>query len=154
MLHTSVARYEPHVPRASGGSPGVHQSAAPQVAVRRERRQEDAVDEALADSFPASDPPAWNPGVARPVPVDGARNWGAVERTTDRNRASTDAPGVIDVSRGHASERTFAQMLVSLAGAVGLALLVPVVILLAGLPFVLAVRGLLEVLHWVSAAFR
>jgi hypothetical protein len=36
----------------------------------------------------------------------------------------------------------------------GLALPVPFVILLAGLPFVLAVRGPLEVLHRVSAAFR
>jgi hypothetical protein len=61
---------------------------------------------------------------------------------------------VVDVSRGNGSGRTFAQMLISLAGAAGIVLLVPFVILLAGLPFGLAVRGLLEVLHRVSAPFR
>jgi hypothetical protein len=61
---------------------------------------------------------------------------------------------MIDESRGLLSERTFVQALVSLAGAAGLALLVPFVILLVGLPAVLAVRALLEVFQWLSAAFR
>ena len=30
---------------------------------------EQALDEILADSFPASDPPSWNPGIARPQPA-------------------------------------------------------------------------------------
>ena len=34
---------------------------------RRNRLEaERAIDDVLADSFPASDPPSWNPGVSRP----------------------------------------------------------------------------------------
>ena len=31
---------------------------------------EQALDEALADSFPASDPPSWTPGISRLRPAD------------------------------------------------------------------------------------
>ena len=35
---------------------------------RRRSLAEHVIDDVLADSFPASDPPSWNPGVARRNP--------------------------------------------------------------------------------------
>ena len=34
-------------------------------------RRANWIDDVLADSFPASDPPSWTPGMARPVPKSG-----------------------------------------------------------------------------------
>lgn len=37
---------------------------------RRElREKQPMVDETIDDSFPASDPPSWTPGIARPAPA-------------------------------------------------------------------------------------
>jgi hypothetical protein len=121
------------------------------VAVRRERQSELAIDDALVGSFPASDPPAWNPGMARPIPVGASRDR-ANDRRLSAARDEATAPGVIDVSRPHGSERTLLQGLVSFAGAAGIALLVPFAILAVGLPIALVVRGLLEVFVWLFPA--
>ena len=59
-----------------------------------------------------------------------------------------------DVSRATDSERTYLQALVSLAGAAGIAVLVPVAILAVGAPVALAIRGLLEVAQWFVAMIR
>ena len=55
---------------------------------------------------------------------------------------------VIDVSLPR-TERTFLQALASLAGAAGIALLVPFVILLIGLPVALVIRGIAETIGWL-----
>jgi hypothetical protein len=58
-----------------GGQAGVARPPAPTEsadATGRARRW-NWIDEALADSFPASDPPSWTPGVARLDPISAGR---------------------------------------------------------------------------------
>ena len=118
---------------------------------RRDRlAAERAIDDVLADSFPASDPPSWNPGITR-LHFDGNLAHRASGQTprTDAGEIGNGLSDVIDVSRPARGGLTFLQGLVSLVGAAGIALAVPFVILLIGLPIALTVRGLLEVVGWV-----
>jgi hypothetical protein len=118
---------------------------------RRERlAAERAIDDVLADSFPASDPPSWNPGITR-LHFDGDlahRESGQTART-DPGQIGNGFSDVIDVFRPTRGGRTFLQGLVSLAGAAGIGLAFPFVILLIGLPIALFVRGLIEAVGWV-----
>jgi hypothetical protein len=118
---------------------------------RRDRlAAERAIDDVLADSFPASDPPSWNLGITR-LHFDGDLAHCASGQTprTDAGERGNGLSDVVDVSRPTRGGRTFLQGLVSLAGAAGIALAVPFVILLIGMPIALAVRGLLEAVSWV-----
>jgi len=111
---------------------------------------ERAIDDVLADSFPASDPPSWNPGITR-LALGGnlADRASGHTRLTDAGARWAGLSDVVDVSRPTSEGRTFLQGLVSLTGAAGIALMVPLVILLIGLPIALPVRGLLQVVGWV-----
>jgi hypothetical protein len=118
----------------------------------RERRSrlaaEQAIDQVLADSFPASDPPSWNPGISLLNPAMGLKPQAERAETGADAEAQARASDIIDVSRSSDADRTFLKSLVSFAGAAGIALLVPLVILVIGLPIVLLVRGVLELTNW------
>jgi hypothetical protein len=118
---------------------------------RRDRlAAERAIDDVLADSFPASDPPSWNPGITRlHFDSDLAHRTSGQTPGTDAGEIGNGLSDVIDVSRPTRGGRTFLRGLVSLDGAAGIALAFPFVILLIGLPIALTVRGLLEVVGWV-----
>ncbi len=107
-----------------------------------------AIDDVLAGTFPASDPPAWTPGVARPAPDATLRPRAAVPSPphTTYTRA-----GVLDVPGSSASEPTFARVLVTVIGAAGVALLMALALLVIGTPVALGVRGALELAVWVLA---
>jgi tetrahydromethanopterin S-methyltransferase subunit F len=116
---------------------------------RRRLAAERALDQVLADSFPASDPPSWNTGIVRPGPRAGVEPHAERVDIVADTAARAVASDVLDVSRPSNEDRTFLHGLVSLAGAAGIALLLPLSILLVGLPVVFAVRGVLEVIGWI-----
>ena len=111
-----------------------------------------AIDDVLAGSFPASDPPAWTTGIARlaPEPATPLAVTGTAQGETSQNHPSD----VIDVALATDSDRTLRQALVSLVGAAGIALVVPLAILAVGTPVALTVSGLLEVAQWFVAMSR
>jgi hypothetical protein len=143
MLPTHITTHEPGPQLKSAGVPAFVHLPPEGVEGRHRRKSETAIDDALAASFPASDPPGWNPGLARPVPADRLRSHGSESDITAANRA-TARGGVIEIARPKRSEQTLFQALISFAAAAGIVLLVPFAILLVGLPVALAIRGLLE----------
>ena len=147
MLQTRTASEYHHgvavsVPAIAGVDRIVDQAGAREARLAAER----ALDEVLADSFPASDPPSWNPGIIRPQPAEG---FATAILTAQGVRERLPVAEGVDVSRPTHGERTFLQSLVSLGGAVVIALLSGIGILLAGLPIVLGVRGVVEVIGWL-----
>ena len=131
-----------------GGRPiGVLTAEAEAEALQRRLAAERAVDSVLADSFPASDPPSWTLGITDPQPERQVINAETV--ALDAGRAAPVKADVIDVSRPAADGRTFLKGLVSLAGAAGISLLFPFVILLIGMPMAFAVGGVVEAGTWL-----
>jgi hypothetical protein len=130
------------VPAVAGVNRIVDGSGERQARLAAER----ALDEVLADSFPASDPPSWNSGIIQPHPARGFASSAAPAQNGHERLRRAD---VIDVSRSTQGDRTFFHALVSLCGAAGIALAFGVGILLVGLPLVLVVRGVLEAAGWL-----
>jgi hypothetical protein len=110
---------------------------------RRRLAAEQALDQVLADSFPASDPPSWNPGIALLNPAVDVKPQAEPSESVAGTAARTGTSGIIDVSKSSGAERTFLQGVMSLGGAAGLALLFPFGILLVALPIALSIRGVL-----------
>jgi hypothetical protein len=70
MPHTNTTTHQAGLPFRPLAAPAAADVRSNEhVEACREQQEELAMDDALAASFPASDPPAWNPGVARPIPA-------------------------------------------------------------------------------------
>jgi hypothetical protein len=136
-IERRVASANPLLPLIKGNDPRV-------VSTEQQARYvaERALDQVLADSFPASDPPSWTLGIARPEPL-------RLALTTESEAVALNLGEPVDVSPPHTTGRRFLQRLTSLVGATGMALLFPVVILLIGLPVALVVRGIAEAIAWL-----
>ena len=154
MIHTRAIEYRT-TSEAAILPTIVVERFAEEASERSRLAAEQAVDQVLADSFPASDPPSWNPGIVRadrvvsPVDYQGSRNDAS---TADSFESAISANTVVVVSKPIITERSFFQRLISFAGAIGTALLLPLAILVVGLPVALAVRGLLEFIGWALGA--
>ena len=149
MLHTRTA-IESRAGAAAAVLPTIVDRVAGESDERRRRlAAEQALDQVLADSFPASDPPSWNPGIALlNLPVD-VEPEAELSESIAGTAARTGTSGIIDVSRLSGDDRTFLQGLESLAGAAGIAVLAPFAILLVALPIALSIRGVLELFGWI-----
>jgi hypothetical protein len=106
-----------------------------------------AIDDVLAGTFPASDPPAWTPGMARPAPEIARRRSDTSTAYDERDHVRS--PGAIDEPQRSDAGRMLLQAVWTLLGAAGIALLFPLAILAVGTPVALVIRGLLEAARWL-----
>jgi hypothetical protein len=114
-----------------------------------EQAVDQVLDQVLADSFPASDPPSWNSGIARLAQPRRVERHAEGLVSSASTAASPAASQIIDVSQPARARPTFLQVLFSFVGAVSIALVAPFAILLIGLPIGLSVRGVLELFGWL-----
>lgn len=103
----------------------------------RERK----VDEVLADSFPASDPPPWTLGRPPAPPLE--RTARAIEHD-----AVWSSHATVILAGG---KRTAWDWLATALGAIGIGMAVPIAILLIGIPIAVAIRTLIEAAAWLAA---
>ncbi len=152
MLHTRAV-----IEQRGGGSDFLLPSSVRDMSVARSVSQEArdaaerALDQVLADSFPASDAPSWSPGIARPA---GSSRGGSAASTEERTMTFRVGASATIPSANIARPRTggtFGEGLTWLGAITGMALLAPVAILLLGLPVALAVRGIAEAIGWLVA---
>ena len=118
-------------------------------------RTERIVDNALAASFPASGPPPWTAGLARPRPVPTTSSARDTEKARLRRDPYFQWTASRKETRGrNGSDVSLLQVLGSGVAAGGLVMLLPFVILLVGMPIALGVRALLGILLWVFPGMR
>jgi hypothetical protein len=123
----------------SARSPDValfRQVSLPSIGTREQK-----VDQVLADSFPASDPPSWTLGraAATPsqlpnIPSEGDEAW------------SSHTTVIVDGGR-----RTPWQWIATAVGAIAVGMLIPIAILAIGIPVALATQAAIEVVTALSA---
>lgn len=145
MLHARAVEYRTGEIAILPGPVAVDGFAG-EAGERRRQVAEQALDQVLADSFPASDPPSWNPGIVRPDPVASRAAQPAARETRppDRHQPLTGVDTIVLVSEPIATERSFVERLAAGVGALLVAMLLPLGILLAGLPVAYAIRWALE----------
>jgi hypothetical protein len=135
VLQTKIANYY-WTPPADPDNASAADAAKTRIPADRARHIPDELemDNALAASFPASDPPSWNAGMARPHAL-----------------AREVAPPLHNEGRDRGHGQAFVQAMVSVGALVGLVVAVPFVILVIGLPVAVLVRGLVHALAWLIA---
>jgi hypothetical protein len=111
-------------------------TTAPSIATREQN-----VDQVLADSFPASDPPPWTLGrVPGPPP----------ERTdTMKDHVTAWSSHTTTIIAG--GKRSAWQWTATGMGALGIGMLVPISILAIGIAIALAARAVIELAGWVAS---